>query len=113
MAKVTRTVTELTDDIDGGDAVETVSFALDGTAYEIDLNEENAAALRDAFAPFLGHARRGTRSSGRRAVPARRAGAAPSQNVSEIRSWAKANGYAVSERGRISSEVLTAYEGAH
>lgn len=112
MAKVTRTVTELTDDIDGGDADETVSFALDGTAYEIDLNEENAAALRDAIAPFLGHARKGTRAPGRRQAPGRRAGS-PTQNVSEVRTWAKDNGYAVSERGRISSEVLAAYEAAH
>ena len=112
MAKVTRTVTELTDDIDGGDADETVSFALDGTAYEIDLNAANAAGLRDAFATFIGHARRGSKPAARRAVTGKRASAS-SGNVSEIRSWAKDNGYAVSERGRISSEVLTAYEGAH
>ena len=114
MAKVTRTVTELTDDIDGGDAEETVSFALDGTGYEIDLNAKNAALLRDAIAPFVGHARKGTRSAaGRRAAPGRRATASPTQNVSEVRNWAKDNGYAVSERGRISSEVLTAFEAAH
>ena len=113
MAKVTRTVTELTDDIDGGDAVETVSFALDGTAYEIDLNAENAAELRDTIGRFIGHARRGSRAPGRRAVAGRRTAASAGQNVSEIRTWAKGNGYAVSERGRISSEVLTAYEAAH
>ena len=40
----------LVDDIDGSDATETVSFGLDGTSYEIDLNDKNAAKLRDALA---------------------------------------------------------------
>ena len=49
---------ELIDDLDESPAVETVSFALDGVSYEIDLSESNAGKLRDALAPFLGHARR-------------------------------------------------------
>ena len=48
----------LVDDIDGGSADETVSFSLDGAAYEIDLSAANAAALREAFAPYVGTARR-------------------------------------------------------
>ena len=56
----------LEDDYDGGNADETVSFALDGTEYEIDLSAKNAADLRDAFSPWLGHARK---TGGRR--PAR------------------------------------------
>ena len=51
MAK--RVVEILTDDLDGGEATETVSFALDGKAYEIDLGEENAAKLRGALEPFV------------------------------------------------------------
>ena len=42
----------LEDDYDGGTAVETVSFALDGAEYEIDLSAKNAAGLRDALAPW-------------------------------------------------------------
>ena len=38
-------IVRLTDDIDGGDADETVYFSLDGTAYEIDLSTTNADAL--------------------------------------------------------------------
>src|SRR4051812_41204704 len=41
----------LIDDVDGGEAAETVAFALDGANYEIDLSEENAAKLRDGLAP--------------------------------------------------------------
>ena len=60
----------LVDDIDGSDAIETVSFGLDGTSYEIDLNDKNAAALRDALAGYVGHARKVTGSRrGRRARP--------------------------------------------
>ena len=36
-----RTITTLTDDIDGGDADETVTFAFKGTQYEIDLSKKN------------------------------------------------------------------------
>ena len=39
----------LVDDIDGGEADETVSFSLDGVSYEIDLSESNATELRDAL----------------------------------------------------------------
>jgi Lsr2 len=50
-------IVKLTDDIDGGDADETISFALDGRTYEIDVSSENAARLRSAFEPFVGKAR--------------------------------------------------------
>ena len=56
MAQITQV--RLVDDLDGGEAAESVSFSLDGKSYEIDLNEKHAAALRDAFAPFVGSARR-------------------------------------------------------
>ena len=46
------------DDLDGSEASGTVSFALDGRAYEIDLSEENAAKLRDSLATFVAAARR-------------------------------------------------------
>jgi len=53
-----RTITLDEDDIDGGDADETILFALDGVTYEIDLNDGNTATMRDAVGPFLGAARR-------------------------------------------------------
>jgi hypothetical protein len=102
----------LVDDIDGGDASETVSFALDGTAYEIDLNDTNAAALRDALAPYVGHARKaGGARRGRRGTTS--SGSAGKGSAGEVREWARANGYKVSDRGRVSSEVRAAYDAAH
>lgn len=94
----------LVDDIDGSEAAETVSFALDGREYEIDLSKRNAEKLRDALAPFVGHARRG---GGRRRN--RSGGPSPS----DIRAWARENGFDVPDRGRVSSQVRDAYLAAH
>ncbi|HWU31412.1 MAG TPA: histone-like nucleoid-structuring protein Lsr2, partial [Marmoricola sp.] len=57
---------QLIDDIDGSDAAESVSFALDGSSYVIDLSESNAAALRNALAPYVAHGQRDTRGRGSR-----------------------------------------------
>jgi hypothetical protein len=46
-------IVKLTDDIDGGDADETVRFALDGKSYEIDLSAANASKLREALKPYI------------------------------------------------------------
>ena len=102
----------LEDDIDGGPADETVTFGLDGATYEIDLNERNAASLRDAMAAYVGA---GRRSGGRRSTRRKSSdggSSSSSSGTSEIREWARANGYEVSERGRISAEVKEAYEKA-
>ncbi len=60
-------IVKLTDDFDGGDAEETVHFAIDGRSYEIDLNAANAAKLRGAVQPFVEKARATGGSRGRRA----------------------------------------------
>lgn len=103
----------LLDDIDGSAAAETVSFSLDGVSYEIDLNADNARALRDSVAHWIGHARR---TSGRAAPgrPAARRNAAKGDGPTpgELREWARANGYQVSERGRISEQIREAYAAA-
>jgi hypothetical protein len=54
-------IVQLTDDIDGGEADETISFSLNGKTYEIDLSAENAERLREAFAPFIEKGRRSGR----------------------------------------------------
>ena len=104
----------LVDDIDGGEASQTVTFGLDGTTYEIDLNDDNAAKLRDAIAPYVGHARKVTSGGGRRGGQ-RRSSAAKGDGPSarEIREWANENGYSLSERGRVPEEIRQAYEAAH
>ena len=107
-----RTVVILEDDIDGGEATETVTFGLDGVTYEIDLNDKNAADLRAALAPWVGHGRRIARG-GRAAAPARPSRKRGSSEATVMREWARANGYTVNDRGRISAEIRAAYEAAH
>ena len=106
-------VTELVDDIDGGRADETVSFALDGRSYEIDLSAHNAASLRKALDEYVSRARK----AGGEVTRVRKASTAssprdPSQTRA-IRDWAQRNGHAISSRGRIPRPVVTAYEAAH
>lgn len=98
----------LVDDIDGSEASETVGFALDGTSYEIDLNAEHADALRGALAAYVGHGRRVTGSGAKRGRKAAVSTEGPSAR--EIREWARSNGFAVPERGRIPADVREAYE---
>lgn len=103
----------LVDDVDGGEADETVSFALDGISYEIDVSAANAEAIRDALSPWVEHARR---VGGRTLVRSRAAKSRPAAertDLSDVRAWARDNGFQVSDRGRVSSEVRAAYEAAH
>lgn len=111
MAK--RVQVTLVDDTDGTDAHESVSFALDGVSYEIDLSSHNAEKLRNSLAPWIGFATRsgGRRSTGRSAPAAKPSGGR--RNLSDVRDWARKNGHQVSDRGRISAEVQEAYDKAH
>jgi hypothetical protein len=104
----------LEDDLDGSEASETVQFGLDGTNYEIDLNDDNATALREALATYVGHARK---VAGGRRAPRRSSGSTGAANdgasAKEIREWARDNGHEVPDRGRIPSDVREAFEAAH
>jgi hypothetical protein len=105
------------------EGAETVVFGLDGSHYEIDVCEQHAGDLRDAFAPYVGGARRagrapaGAGAGARRGRSTGRAAAATTPNdrqrVQDIRQWARDNGHQVSERGRLSATVVEAYEAAH
>jgi hypothetical protein len=98
----------LEDDLDGGPATETLQFSVGGAQYEIDLNKKNARAFRKQVAPFIEHARRagrGQRRQSGRTQSSRR-------HSSDVRAWAKDQGIAVSERGRIPANVVQQYEAA-
>jgi hypothetical protein len=100
----------ITDDLDGSQGAETLAFGLDGVSYEIDLAQPNRVRLAEALAPFIAAGRRVSRGSGRRgAGPAGR----PRVDRAAVRAWARQAGLAVSERGRISAEVMSQYEAAH
>ena len=98
----------LEDDLDGDPADETVRFGLGSAEYEIDLSKKNAAAFRRKIAPFIEHARKAGRGPRRR--PAR--AASSRERSGDIRAWAKDQGIAVSDRGRIPASVVVQYEAA-
>ncbi len=100
----------LEDDVDGSTAEETVNFGLDGVSYEIDLSAKNATKLRDALALYTGS---GRRVAGRAARKAPRGRSAAGPSASEIREWAREQGYDVSDRGRVPADVKAAYEAAN
>jgi hypothetical protein len=103
-----RVTVELEDDLDGGPADETLRFGLGGSEYEIDLNKKNAIRFRRQIAPYIEHARKAGRGQRRR--PARTSSSR--ERSGDIRAWAKEQGIAVSERGRIPASVVEQYQAA-
>jgi hypothetical protein len=110
MAKKVTTLVELSDDIDGGKADRTVAFAFDGANYEIDLSKKNANAFEKAVRPYVEAARKSKPARGRSTPP--KASSGRRTDLAAIREWAKSNGHEVSDRGRIPSAVVEAYDSA-
>ena len=112
MAK--RTIHVLVDDLDGGDADETVKFGLDGIQYEIDLSKKNANKMRDLLSPYVSAGtkigRGGVLAGGRATVARGRGGAGADRDQNKaIREWAQSKGHKVSDRGRIRQEIVDLY----
>ena len=117
----------LVDDFDGSPAAETVTFALDGAAYEIDLSAQNAVELRDVLQPWIDAGRK----RGRRTVTARRAssraatgrGRPAGYDSTAVREWAasdvgkralrSAGLKAPAARGRIGAAIVDAYKSSN
>ena len=109
-------IEKLIDDLDGGDAVETVTFGLDGATFEIDLSKKNAAALRKSLARYVSTARRSptsSRSTRRKAAPSTNGAKGKRDfDILQLREWAGANKVAVPARGRIPNSVVERYRQA-
>jgi len=108
-----KTILELVDDLDGGQADETVAFALDGVEFMIDLSTDNAARLRDTLAEFVGHARRtgGRKSRGGKATIVAATNGKP--DTQAVREWARSQGETVAERGRVPQALVIKFQEAH
>ena len=107
-----KVVREFIDDIDGSAAERTFTFAVDGTAYEIDLSSENIAEFKSAIGGFIESARKVKNTSNGRRQPGTSTTSLPKRrgHLNEAREWARKNGYNVSGRGRVSAELLAAFE---
>lgn len=115
-----RTITRLVDDVTGKEIAdgqgETVTFSIDGVTHEIDLDSKSAAKMRETFQFYVDHGRRVGGRRGSTSSTARSRGRGTSRDSGQakaIREWARDNGVTVSERGRIPSSVVAAYEEAH
>ena len=101
-------ITTMTDDLDGTTPADTtIEFTIDGVQYEIDLSAKNAEKMRKELAVWVSHARRvSTRVNRRKSASAI---AVRKQELAPVREWAEANGIKVSQKGRISGEVMAAF----
>jgi hypothetical protein len=110
----TETFTRLVDDLDGSKAERTVAFSWDGRTYSIDLSKRNIAAFEKSLQPYISAARKeqSSRPARGRARGNRGTTGGRRKDLSAVRTWARANGYEVSDRGRIGGDVIAAYEAA-
>ena len=110
MAQQTKVI--LTCDLEAGEkpATETIAFSAEGTSYEIDLCDKHAKQFRDAMGTFVSSGRRiSSRGAGARRARSSASGG-DRQRTQEIRAWARKKGIKVSERGRLSSDIVAKYE---
>ena len=119
-AMAQQTTVRFVDDLDGSEAVGTVSFSLNNRSYEIDLSDENTDKLHDALAPFVEHARQiGGRGAGRgrrrgqgQLGEEKKAVRSNREETAAVREWARQHGHEVSDLGRIPKAVIEAYQAA-
>lgn len=102
-----------TDDIDGSPNAETVTFSFEGRNFEIDLSKKSRSALERALKPYIDAGRPVGTSRGSRGGSTRgRSRRSSSVDLAAVRAWATENGITVSDRGRISANVLEQYQAA-
>jgi hypothetical protein len=115
-----RTIVQLTDDLDGKSIPDgkggTVRFGLDRQEYEIDLSDKNAKAMREVLRPYLEAARRPggtTRGSSSRRSGRSANGQSRDYDPKTVRAWAESQGIQVSQRGRVSADLVAKFHAAN
>ncbi|MGK0721142.1 histone-like nucleoid-structuring protein Lsr2 [Leucobacter sp. W1478] len=107
----------LVDDIDGTEiaagAGGTVKFSFEGVNYEIDLTDEHVKEMREALSPYLVVARKTGNTPRSASRASARVGTGGTSNVKAMRTWLRAQGLEVSDRGRIPAALIAQYEAAH
>lgn len=124
-------ITVIKDDLDGtpiteDDGESLIEFAFGGVDYNIDLNAKNRAKFEKAMAPFVEHATevepepepivlprsattRRTRSTGGASSGSGRS----KEELEAIRAWGRQKGHQISDRGRISANIIEEFDAAH
>lgn len=109
------------DDIDGSEGAEEVTFMYKGQSYAIDLGPASRERFDKAMSEFISAARKGPAAAGPMATyrkPAAGEGKRPNQTQNKertqaVRDWGRANGFEVSDRGRIPAALTEAFDKAH
>lgn len=105
-----KTLVQLVDDLDGSFISDgegkTVTFALEGASYEIDLSQAHVDELTKVLAPYV---TAGRKVNGRKSAASTSGVKSDPAELQKIRDWAGKNGHTVSSRGRISAAVRDAY----
>lgn len=101
-----RVVVTLSDDLDGGEAAETIVFGIDGKSFEIDLSAANADKLREALSPYVVAGRKRARSG----KVYKHTAVAP--DPATVRAWARSHGFDIPPRGRIPKKVYEEFSAA-
>ncbi|MFD1860320.1 histone-like nucleoid-structuring protein Lsr2 [Aeromicrobium camelliae] len=115
MAK--KTIEKFFSDISGEEiesGTPTLTFAFDGTTYEIDVTDKEKSEIEKAFAPYIRAGRKASGAGNTRRRTRRSSGSSNSgSQAKEVRAWAKEQGIEVPARGRIPAEVLEKYNAAN
>ncbi len=107
-----------TDDLDGTEGASPFEYSVEGKGYVIDLSEKNREKLLAFLAPYIAksvditHITTPTKPSAKKKKKTRPGSDRPVSTLAEIRAWARANGYEVSDRGRVPYAVAVAYDAA-
>lgn len=100
--------------VEDGDTIspahETVSFSLDGVDYRINLSSTNAHRLRATFQAWIQSARRVGAANNRGATED---SSRSRKDTFEIRIWARKHGMPISNKGRIATDIVTAFNQAN
>lgn len=98
------------DDFDGkSEGAETVVYGLEGTFYTLDLAPTNRTKLEAALKPFIDKSQEITSKDALKHFSSNGFGEV---DPMAVRSWAQANGIAVSDKGRVPENIVAQYHAA-
>lgn len=99
--------TMVVSDLSGEPATVRLRWSFHGTDYLLDCTQDEYDQFRTTVEKYLDKSQKLARTRSTAT-----AGSSKSTDTSKIRTWARANGYAVSDRGVVKAEIVEAYEAA-
>ena len=115
MARQRQIIETVTCDLCGAqtDDATAVTLGWGREQWELDLCPTHNAELSAEFDKWTANARRATARAPRASRAGRGGSGGATGDTNAIRTWARANGFSVGEKGRIAADVRAAYEAAN